>query len=54
MNRGIDKTEKRIKDINSMIDEFNFQMQFREYMSDMYCIKINKEINDIVKSKLKS
>jgi len=46
MNRGIEKTEQRIKHIYSMIDKFNSQMQFREHMSNMYCIQINKDIEN--------
>ena len=51
MNKGIDKTEQKIKHINSMIDKFNTQMEFREQISNNYCIKVNKNIkNDLGRS----
>lgn len=34
MNRGIDKTEAKLKDMIQKMDAFNSQIAFREYMSD--------------------
>jgi hypothetical protein len=44
MNKGIDKTEARLKDIIVKMELFDRQMEFREQMSEKYCEIINNDI----------
>ena len=40
MNKGINKTEAKLKDTIEKMEAFHSQMAFRKYMSEKYCLVV--------------